>query len=288
MEPTDPIQPDGPESRARPEAAVDDDARLDALLAQARWPEPGDDARRRLEAAWTRVSPARAWWRRQTPRRFAMAAAAVVALASGVTLLRLLQPERAVTGTAISVVPPPAPVTVSPVEISPNAPTALPTPPPTLHVAGSREPTARERLLTLEASSRARNHGGEDARLLRRATPESIEAYLARVADRQTRSAALAALDRLPNPPVEALLDQFANPRVAIRYAAARALGRIDGPATTAALIERIERGDRRRESIAALLCSRGEHASNAVGGIRSSTQLAAVVQAAEVQLRSY
>jgi hypothetical protein len=280
VEPIDPAQPESSDAPAR----EDDDARLDALLAQARWPESSDASQRRLLATWSVVSPAQPRWRW---RFTAAAAAAAILLASGVVLVQIQRSTHVVTAPSVSVSP--APVLPAPeVAIRPNSSKEAPRP-PALYVAGSREPTPRERLLTSDSPRRDRNGAIDDnASLLRHATPESIQAYLARVADRQTRWAALSALDGLPNPPVDALLEQLSNPRVALRYAAARALGRIDGPATTAALVGQIERGDRRRESVAALLCSRGENASAVVADIRSSSHLAAVVRSAEVQLNSY
>src|SRR5260221_8240411 len=65
-------QPDSTEPRRDP---------LDALLEQARWPEPDVDSQRRLAEGWDRLSPARSHFRL---RRSWAAIAASVILAIGV------------------------------------------------------------------------------------------------------------------------------------------------------------------------------------------------------------
>lgn len=125
--------------------------------------------------------------------------------------------------------------------------------------------------------------------LLRRGTPEAMQSYLGLVVAADTRGSALAALDGLAEPPVEFLLGELSAPQVTRRLAAARALGRIDGPATTALLAERVARGGTgRREALAALLCSRGDEAAAYVADVRGSSHLAAVVRSVEVQLAHY
>jgi len=120
-----------------------------------------------------------------------------------------------------------------------------------------------------------------------------VDAFLARVADPKTRGQALATLDTLTNPPTDQLLARLTDRRSDVRVAAALALGRIDGPATTDRLIALIAQGQSRREAFIALAASRGDEAraflqqaaqSENLGGLVRSTLALSELQHSEVQ----
>jgi hypothetical protein len=130
--------------------------------------------------------------------------------------------------------------------------------PPVLYVEGSRAPTARERLAMMSATPRRRSHAEP-------ASPSPAPP---------------------PAPSVAVLLSDLDSPRSEVRYAAARELGRLNGPTTTAALVGRINAGKRPREAVAALLSSKSDDAVNVVRQLRASRQWSAIVQSAENQIK--
>ena len=98
------------------------------------------------------------------------------------------------------------------------------------------------------------------AGLLRREPSEMAGGYLELVRDPATSRDALACLDDVRRP-IDVFFARLDDPRVAIREAAARVLGRIDGPQTTARLIAMARRNHNRREALLALADSRGPEA---------------------------
>jgi len=124
------------------------------------------------------------------------------------------------------------------------------------------------------------------AAMLRRDPAAAMPVYLQLVEDPQMRGAALDALDDLPQPPVQHLMAALRAPRISVRLAAARALGHIDGPRTTAELVALVSNNISRREALAALLYSKGDQAKAAVAAVSQSRELGAVVQAVESELQ--
>jgi HEAT repeat protein len=92
-------------------------------------------------------------------------------------------------------------------------------------------------------------------------TAEGIEIYLNLVSDRATSSDALAALDQVKTPPTDTFFAALSDPHISLRLAAAKVLGRIDGPQTTQRLVAMTERNQSRREALIALADSRGPEA---------------------------
>ena len=125
------------------------------------------------------------------------------------------------------------------------------------------------------------------AEMLRGQSNVAVALYLEMVVDAKRRSVALAALDDVKEPPVEALIGELWNSRVAVRFAAARALGRIDGPGTTFELVKLVEQNTKRREALAALMYSRGSDAADFMAGARQTAGLAMTVRAVEIQMKS-
>jgi hypothetical protein len=121
------------------------------------------------------------------------------------------------------------------------------------------------------------------AALLGRGDADSLRLYLSNVANEFTAETALAAAEQTSNPPMDLLFAALRSPSELERLAAARVLGRIDGPATTERLVALLEEGTSRQEACVALLTSRGQEAVNFVNSARTNPALAAALQAASV-----
>jgi PBS lyase HEAT-like repeat-containing protein len=123
------------------------------------------------------------------------------------------------------------------------------------------------------------------AALLGRDEPVALGIYLNYVDSKTYGPTALAATEQVSNPPMERLFSTLHSTSEFERLAAARVLGRIDGPATTERLIALLEEGQSRQEACVALLSSRGEEAANFVSNARTNPTLATLLQAASVLL---
>jgi PBS lyase HEAT-like repeat len=121
------------------------------------------------------------------------------------------------------------------------------------------------------------------AALLGRGDVESLRLYVNNVVSEPMAETALAAAEQTSNPPMDLLFAVLRSPSELERLAAARVLGRIDGPATTERLIGLLEEGTSRQEACVALLTSRGQEAVNFVNSARTNPTLAAALQAASV-----
>jgi HEAT repeat protein len=117
--------------------------------------------------------------------------------------------------------------------------------------------------------------------------PRALSTYLSFVANAATSDNALDALDDVADPPVDALFAHLDVPRTDRRLAAARALGRINGPAVSERLAKMVERGVHRREALAALMSSSGDEASRFLAGFRRIPSLVSVIRSIELQLRN-
>jgi hypothetical protein len=96
----------------------------------------------------------------------------------------------------------------------------------------------------------------------------SLDLFLEFAADEKTMDAALAAAVSVKRPPMDLLFAALSDPLEARRIAAARVIGRIDGPATTQRLIAMVESGVNRHEACIALLSSRGPEAVRYVDSV--------------------
>jgi hypothetical protein len=256
-----------------PRSLEPDDAALDTLLAQARWPEPSPASTQRLQRAWRRNWPAR------NVRLAYFAAAAVVVLSAGIALLLSLRDSHQAGIPSIAVAPVPG---VPPAEL--RAPIAE----SKLYVADSREPTARERMAMCDISHRKRSRAKNPPA---RSTPPAPVAVPnlrwppSTAASSQSRPASDG------NSRIEDLLAELSSPRIAARYAAVRELARIDGPATTSMLIDLVEQNIHRREALAALLlcaANNDELARTYLADARESRGMEALVRSAEMQLKTF
>lgn len=123
------------------------------------------------------------------------------------------------------------------------------------------------------------------ASLLTRGDAASLERCLEFIGNEKTSETALAACETVNNPPMELLFSALQSSLVPQRIAAARVIGRIDGPATTQRLIAIVERGTTRQEACIALLSSRGEEAVRYVADAERDPLWASVFQAARLYL---
>jgi hypothetical protein len=267
---------------------------LDALLKQARWAEPSGESTRRLEEFWKNQwnsRPMRANW------LLPMAAAAAILVGLGSVIVLVLLPPRT------------PPVALGPVHIRP-VPKVTPKP----VMMESRPPTMRELMFlrAMGASPTTRpapiQEPPQDARSLAEAARQeeeprrqrealaellrcddaaAVSLYLQFVVDPMSRDVALEALADVKEPPVQAFIDDLGNSRVAIRFAAARVLGRIDGPVTTEQLVWLIQRNKQRREALAALLYSGGPDAAAFLDDARRRPSLAGTLRAVEMQMQT-
>jgi hypothetical protein len=126
------------------------------------------------------------------------------------------------------------------------------------------------------------------AALAERGDRPAVERFLQFVREPRRSHDALAALDLLEVPPLDALFAALMGNDVAVRQAAARALGRLNGPEVTARLIGQTQQGICRQEALLALIACRGDEAQDFVRQARHDEFLVAAVQAAEFQFRQF
>jgi hypothetical protein len=88
-----------------------------------------------------------------------------------------------------------------------------------------------------------------------------LQSFLYFVLKSDTRPQALATLDAMPNPPINALLAELDHSQVDYRLAAAKALGGLCSRGLGQTFMAMIQQNDHRREAIAALLSCSDPHA---------------------------
>jgi hypothetical protein len=132
--------------------------------------------------------------------------------------------------------------------------------------------------------------------MLRREPELAVRLLIPMIQDTAMFAPAMAALDAVASGSfgngerravIGALFDELRGPRVEDRLAAARALGRIDGPETAMRLAEMAEHNDSRREALAALIWCGGRSAAAtaALEAARRSPRLASTVRSLELTL---
>jgi hypothetical protein len=122
-------------------------------------------------------------------------------------------------------------------------------------------------------------------RLLQFDSSDAKTAYLMLVRDGTTREDALAAVDSLPDPPVQALLDSLDHDDQWARVASAIVLAHVNGPEVTQSLIDRVmERPSEATEAWIALMACRGEVAGDFLSYAATTPQLLGHMNSARVQ----
>ena len=126
-------------------------------------------------------------------------------------------------------------------------------------------------------------------RMLRRLaemdSPEALQLYLQFVDDQDTRAIALDAIDDTAEPPVAPLMATLRDPRMSMRWAAARALGRVAEPHVIDALAGMVVQGLGRREAVITLLCSDSPLAEDALRAASRYPSVNATIQSIRTQL---
>ncbi len=116
----------------------------------------------------------------------------------------------------------------------------------------------------------------------------ALRLYLGFVANPVYSADALSSVGQVSSPPVESLFGYLDNPRLSLRIASARVLGRLDDPAISTRLVLRVSRQEGLREALIALLESKNKTAQLFVFRARQDVTLAASVRAAQSRVASF
>ena len=117
-------------------------------------------------------------------------------------------------------------------------------------------------------------------------SPRAARLFLNFVEQRRTSDVALAALEELPQPPVEAYWPFLDAPLYSLRVAAARALGRCRSPQLTADLTKRALQGPQGREALLALVASPRPEAQRVVVALNTDLHWRGALSAAASELQ--
>jgi hypothetical protein len=251
---------------------------LDDLLAVARWPDMPADASQRLRHQWSEITkrrPSATGW-----RKMSIAAAAVILLLAGVWVSipvrhDVSSPPRTVVMKTVSV--------VARAALVPSRPAN----PAELAVALTAANLAPEPAITTVADTSSTHRPETLETLLRRDSAAGVDRCLRMTENGHDREA-VAALKSVRGPAVDRLFARLDDPKVAVRLAAARLLGKVDGPAVTERLAEMVGENRNRREALAALMQSDGPEARQFVARAQGTRNLEAVVRSIAVQLKSF
>ena len=267
-----------------------DDEALDRLLARARWPEPTAASQERLRQAFLRER-----WRRPITIGIRIAAAAVLLLAIGIWFMLPRQRSEDRVATTLPAVNPsrttkiiarPPTLTERAILLSMPRPIRA-TSQPAIAKKSSQPPAATQLARLAREAKPGRPRQEILQALLLRQSSDSLPLYLTFVEDQQTAPDALAALDAAPDAVIPQLFARLDDPHISTRMAAARALGRIDGPLVTRQLAEMIQRNQNRREALAALITSPGRDALAYLSQARRDSSLHPTIQALESELKN-
>ena len=287
-------------------APPDDGPALDHLLAKARWPDMSDDAASRLEAVFRRQR------RRQLVlHRTLIGFACAVMIATSLSLWPqvgrqvpkiAIRPDqkaiqqRAPNAPSVQIVSRPPTVFELAVLFSAQPPPqrreAHPQPP------SSSQPEKPDPEAAVQSALNAVIRGGpltDIAETLRSSVDyQVLEAALAAQLGAGPEERSVAAIELLAHictrhstGVLARLFERLDDPHVAVRLAAARALGTIDGPAVTARLAEMVQHDQNRREALAALISSTGPEAVHYLARARKSEMLSSQIRALELELKN-
>jgi len=116
----------------------------------------------------------------------------------------------------------------------------------------------------------------------------SVVAYLEFVGKSKTRASALAALERVAEPPLGLLFEFLDSPQQAQRSAVAVVLGHLDRPEVSERLIQMVVYDVKRQEALLALVASPATEASQFVALARRNPSLAGLAHAAQYRLKRF
>ena len=141
----------------------------------------------------------------------------------------------------------------------------------------------------LAAMARSEPDAANQRRMLRRlseiGSPDAMPLYLQFVADRETRAVALDAIEDAADPPVDALMATLRDSHISMRWAAARALGRVAEPSVIDALAEMVAQDVGRREAVITLLSSDSPLADDALRAASRYPGVSAAIESIRMQL---
>lgn len=258
------------------------DEMLDRLLAQARWPEPTQEALARTQcrchaiARRHRVMPA-IW-------PVVYAAAAVIALVCG-SQIQVLR-EGLQNSQAVDV---PVGIPVNYLYISGNSHSD--------ESMTSRPANLVERLALLQANTipiakpasiaQAQANSLVAGERNHESDAPDLSKFLQQVADPNTQEVALSKFKQMPDPPVSPLLDRLTSLSLDERFAAATALATLDDPRVVELLVQRAQRNPGQREALIALGLSESPLAEEALAGMEISSAARAQLLADRTRLRA-
>ena len=269
---------------------------IDELIAKATWPAVSEHQVRRLAGAYRREQT-----RALLARSGSLAAAAVLVLCIGVLTHRLTRPystQQPVRETIA--VPPPAHSAIAsrPASLLERAILLSASP---KKAARSNQPPLAPSRDPLKDAIAAVAAGADVARVAQKLDPSVVDylallkqepryavpLYLAMVENPSTSEPALAALNDVPRGIIDEMFARLDDRHVAARMAAARALGKIDGPVITSKLAEMVNRDQNRREALAALISSQGTEAERFVARAKRDSLLGPTIQSLEAELKN-
>lgn len=279
------------------------DAMLDELLAQARWPEPGNDAQARLRHGYLRAAGGslrlfnqpRASARGSKVVRAVIGIAAMIMIVIGVWIGTTQK-----NNNHVAIVPPIAPVNPTP-EVKKTAPEPFVRPlgpverlvliedkqrlaqrtksPPQAVKPDSLATLRRlDNAALVRVASAATDMNRRDNAIRLLLERNDLQSFLYFVLRPNTRAEALAVLHEMPNPPTNELLAELNHRQVDYRLAAAKALGGLCDRKIDRTLMTMVATNNHRREAIAALLSCSDPHAKQLI------TQAQAYASADEIR----
>jgi hypothetical protein len=147
------------------------------------------------------------------------------------------------------------------------------------------DPPGLAQLAAAESDPHVKSHLLSE--LLRRNGHPAVTLFLNFVVDRGSFDVAMEAVDSVADPPVETLFQMLESSNYPLRIAAARVLGRLDGPVISHRLAEMVVRDTNRREALIALLSCPSEDAAQFLASAERNTGLASNIRAARFQLHA-
>lgn len=250
---------------------------LDDLLNAARWPAMLPDATLRLRREWQAISR-----NRSSSQTKWLQAAAMILIGFGVWFVVIKQRSAGVAQQRI--------VSMPPNPIIQNKP----------DIVAVRLANPAELAWALTAMSRQEIAGqshGKSASVQK--SPETLQALLQRdpttgvqeclkLAELKHEEPAVSALKNVRGVAIEKLFARLDDPRIETRLAAARLLGKVDGPRVTEQLARMVAANQNRREALAALLQSDGVEAKAFLEQVQEKHGLESVLRSVTVQIKAF
>jgi hypothetical protein len=268
---------------------------LDEFLAKATWPVVTQAQIDRLASIYRREQ-----WKSSLRQWGTLAAAAVLMICMGIWTHRLTRPypTQPLARETTTTTPPPATIVSRDANLLERAILLSAAPKQSVHAPSPRPAPPRD---ALNSAIIAIAGGADSTRVAQKLNPNfvnyaallkqppryAVPLYLAMVQNPATSDDALAALYDVPRAAIDEFFTHLDDPHVATRMAAARVLGKIDGPVITRKLATMVSRDQNRREALAALISSDGVQAEQFVAQAKRDARLAPTIHALESELKT-